>query len=293
MSGYPGIASSYNEGGVGFDYRLAMGIPDFWIKTLKEKRDEDWNLGQLYHELTSKRADEKTISYVESHDQALVGDKTIAFRLMDKEIYFNMKVDDTNIVIDRGMALHKMIRLITISTAGDGYLNFMGNEFGHPEWIDFPREGNNWSYKHAVRQWSLVDREDLKYKFLNNFDKKLIELVTEKNLLQIAEMEVQHNNDTDNVLAFSRSNLIFVFNFHPTQSFNDYGIAVPEGKYKHIFCTDNLDFGGFGRYDEGMTYYSDLIKHGESKYQVKLYLPARSALVLEKIPTPSVYQRLK
>jgi 1,4-alpha-glucan branching enzyme len=292
MSGYPGLASLFEDGGLGFDYRLAMGIPDFWIKTLKEKQDEDWDLGQLYHELTSRREDEKTISYVESHDQALVGDKTVAFRLMDKEIYFNMQVDDSNLVIDRGIALHKMIRLITIATSGGGYLNFMGNEFGHPEWIDFPREGNNWSYKHAVRQWSLVDREDLKYKYLNRFDKEIISLVKSKRILDIKELHVQHNSNDDNVIAFSRSNLIFIFNFHPTNSYTDYGISVPKGKFKYVLSSDKIDFGGFGRYDDTIIYYSDYSNIGSNNQQIKLYLPARTALVLEKMPVPSVYQRL-
>ncbi len=292
MSGYPGLASEYKDGGIGFDYRLAMGIPDYWIKTLKESRDEDWKIGQIYHELTAKRSDEKTISYTESHDQALVGDKTIAFRLMDKEMYYHMQVDDTNMVIDRGIALHKMIRLITIATSGGGYLNFMGNEFGHPEWIDFPREGNNWSYKYAIRQWSLVDRTDLKFQYLNNFDKRMIELVQSKNLMRIFPFHVLHLNDNDKVLAFSRSDLIFVFNFHPTHSFTDYGITVAEGKYRYLFSSDELIYGGFGRYDEGQIYHSINVTHGENYYQIKLYLPARSALVIEKIPIPSVYQRL-
>lgn len=293
MSGYPGIASLYKDGGVGFDYRLAMGIPDFWIRTLKESRDEDWQMGQIYHELTSKRADEKTISYAESHDQALVGDKTIAFRLMDKEMYFHMHINDSNLKVDRGLAIHKMIRLITLATAGGGYLNFIGNEFGHPEWIDFPREGNDWSYKHATRQWSLVDRTDLKYKYLNNFEKRMIAMVNEKNLLEIFPFHAQQINETDKVIAFSRSDLIFVFNFHPTQSYTDYGIPIPEGKYKYLFSTDELDYGGFGLYDETQVYNAQLLNQGEVNWNIKLYLPARSAIVLEKLPIPKVYQRLK
>ena len=293
MSGYPGIASKTEDGGIGFDYRLAMGVPDYWIKTLKESSDEDWNMGQIYHELTAKRADEKTISYAESHDQALVGDKTIAFRLMDKDMYFHMNIDDSNLEIDRGMALHKMIRLITLTTSGGGYLNFMGNEFGHPEWIDFPREGNGWSHKYAVRQWSLVDRTDLKFHFLNDFDKRMIELVNMKNLLQIFPFYSQSINNSDNIIAFSRSDLIFVFNFHPNQSFVDYGIPVSNGKYRYLFSTDELVYGGFGRYDETQVFNSQLISGEGDGHQIKLYLPARTAVVLEKIPIPNVYNRLK
>ncbi|MBQ8044884.1 MAG: 1,4-alpha-glucan-branching enzyme, partial [Bacteroidales bacterium] len=177
MSGMPGLALSFEKGGMGFDYRMAMGIPDYWIKMIKEKRDEDWSPSGIYWELTNRRADEKTVSYAESHDQALVGDKTIIFRLIDDQMYWHMSKNDDNMVVERGVALHKMIRLVTLATNGGAYLNFMGNEFGHPEWIDFPRQGNNWSYKYARRQWDLVDREDLKYCYLNEFDKQMIETI--------------------------------------------------------------------------------------------------------------------
>jgi 1,4-alpha-glucan branching enzyme len=292
MSGYPGIAAPVADGGMGFTHRLAMGIPDFWIKTLKEKEDENWNLGHIYHELTSKRSEEMVISYCESHDQALVGDKTIAFRLMDKEMYFHMLIDDTNLVIDRGMALHKMIRLITSTTAGGGYLNFMGNEFGHPEWIDFPRQGNGWSYKYATRQWSLVDREDLKYRFLNEFDKAMVQILRTENLTMIFPFYIQKVNEPDKIIAFSRSKYIFIFNFHPTASYTDYGIPVPEGRYKYLFSTDELRFGGFGRLDETQSYHSLMVQDDSKQQQIKLYIPSRTAIVLEKMPIPSVYQRL-
>ena len=184
MSGMPGLAEKVENGGFGFDYRLAMGIPDYWIKIIKEVPDENWDVSQLFYELTSRRSDEKTISYAESHDQALVGDKTIIFRLADKEMYWFMNKDSQNILIDRGIALHKMIRLLTIATSGGGYLNFMGNEFGHPEWIDFPREGNNWSYKYAKRQWNLLENPSLRYHYLADFDRDMIQLFTEANILE-------------------------------------------------------------------------------------------------------------
>jgi len=292
MSGYPGIATKVADGGIGFNYRLAMGIPDFWIKTLKEKEDELWDLGKIYHELTSKRTEEKVISYAESHDQALVGDKTIAFRLMDKEMYFHMLIDDTNLFIDRGVALHKMIRLITLTTGGGGYLNFMGNEFGHPEWVDFPREGNGWSYKYATRQWSLVDREDLKYQFLNEFDKAMIHLAIKSDLLNVFPFYLQKINDSDKIIAYSRSNLVFIFNFHPTKSFTDYGIPVAVGRYKYILGSDELKFGGFGRIDETQNYHSLIVSDKSQEQQIKLYLPSRTVTVLEKMPIPSVYDKL-
>ena len=176
MSGMPGIAAPTERNGYGFSYRLSMGVPDFWIKLVKETMDENWDMGKLMYELTQHRPEEKIISYCESHDQALVGDKTLIFRMIDAEMYNGMSKSYHSLTIDRGIALHKMIRLITFATSGGGYLNFMGNEFGHPEWIDFPREGNNWSFKYARRQWHLADNKDLKYFDLANFDRKMVKL---------------------------------------------------------------------------------------------------------------------
>ena len=211
MSGMPGLASPLKDGGYGFNFRMAMGVPDYWIKIIKELPDEAWNVSELYHELTSKRSDEKTISYAESHDQALVGDKTLIFRLLDKEMYHFMDKASQNLIVDRGLALHKMIRLSTASTGGGGYLNFMGNEFGHPEWIDFPREGNNWSYKYARRQWSLVDNMDLKYHWLGDFDKDMIHLLQENGLLNIPWCRLLADNRPDQIMAYERGQLYFRF----------------------------------------------------------------------------------
>ena len=282
MSGMPGLAIKFKDGGIGFDYRMAMGIPDYWIKTLKEKKDEDWHPTSIFWELTNRRSDEKTISYVESHDQALVGDKTVIFRLIDKEMYWHMSVGDTNGAVTRGMALHKMIRLVTLATINGGYLNFMGNEFGHPEWIDFPREGNGWSYKYARRQWDLVDREDLQYKLLNAFDNAMVELVSGINNFQALPIEQLWAKDDDQVLAFSRGNLIFVFNFSPFKSFSDYGILTPPGKYKVVLSSDSPQFGGFGNIDESVEHFTqhDELYSPLGKEWLKLYLPARSAQVL-------------
>ncbi len=280
MSGYPGIAGKIEDGGVGFDLRLSMGIPDFWIKMIKEKSDEEWNVGQIFHELSQHRVEERTISYVESHDQALVGDKTVLFRLVDKEMYSSMAKEQESLVVDRGIALHKMIRLITLGTATGGYLNFMGNEFGHPEWIDFPREGNDWSYKYARRQWNLVDDKLLKFHYLNDFDKEMIGLFNTYNLLPAIPIQL-HANEQDQVLAFHKDNFIFIFNFNPSVSFEGYGIAVPKGKYKVVLSTDREGFGGFERIDTSYIYYSENIPFSEN-HQIKLYIPARIAVVLER-----------
>jgi 1,4-alpha-glucan branching enzyme len=282
MSGMPGLAIPFKDGGIGFDYRMAMGIPDYWIKTLKEKKDEDWHPTSIFWELTNRRADEKTISYVESHDQALVGDKTVIFRLIDEKMYWHMMVDDNDMTVARGIALHKMIRLVTAATINGGYLNFMGNEFGHPEWIDFPREGNGWSYKYARRQWDLVDRKDLKYQFLNNFDNAMISLISDVYNFQALPVVKLWEKDSDQVLAFRRGDLIFVFNFNPSESFADYGILTPPGEYEVVLSSDDPEFGGYGNIDLGVHHFTQpdplYTPHGVA--WLKLYLPARSAQVL-------------
>jgi 1,4-alpha-glucan branching enzyme len=289
MSGMPGLGVPLDSGGFGFDYRMAMGTPDYWIKILKEKPDEQWNVSEIYYELTRRRDDELTIGYAESHDQALVGDKTIIFRLMDKEMYDSMNIGSNNLVIERGMALHKMIRLITLATCGGGYLNFMGNEFGHPEWIDFPREGNNWSYKYARRQWSLVDHPDLRYKFLNHFDRDMIHLIREEQILRHKWPYLLLENTGDQVLVFGRGDLVFIFNFHPIKSFSDYGFPVDPGKFLIRLNTDSVDYGGQGLVDGEMTYYSHPDQHTAPRHMLKIYIPARTALVLKKLPFKRVH----
>ena len=284
VSGMPGLASTFKDGGYGFDYRMAMNIPDYWIKIIKEQRDEDWKPSSIFWELTNRRADEHNISYCESHDQALVGDKTIIFRLIDADMYWHFRKGDENDVAHRGIALHKMIRLATASTINGGYLNFMGNEFGHPEWIDFPREGNGWSYKYARRQWNLVDNKELCYHYLGDFDHDMLQVLKSvKNIQKLPVQEIWHN-DGDQILAFSRGELVFVFNFSPTHSYTDYGFMVPEGKYEVVLNTDDKAYGGNGFADDSVAHFTnyDALLKKDGKGWLKLYVPARSAVVLRK-----------
>lgn len=285
VSGMPGLALTIDDGGYGFDYRLAMNIPDFWIKTIKEQKDEDWHPSAIWWETTNRRADEKTISYVESHDQALVGDKTVIFRLIDADMYWFMsKLVSSSYLVDRGIALHKMIRLVTASTINGGYLNFMGNEFGHPEWIDFPREGNNWSYKHAKRQWNLADDKNLKYHYLGDFDKAMLQLIKSIPSFHTTPVVKIWDKDDDNVLAYMRGDLLFIFNFNPEKSFSGYGFLAPQGEYKIVLDSDNIEFGGFGRIDDSVNHFTqyDELYAVHNKGWLKTYLPARTAIVLQK-----------
>jgi len=284
ISGMPGLAVRHSEGGVGFDYRLAMGVPDYWIRLIKEVSDKDWPMGHLWSELTNRRTDEKTIGYAESHDQALVGDKTLIFRLIDSDMYHHMRIGDENIKVDRGIALHKLIRFITLATAGNGYLNFIGNEFGHPEWIDFPREGNAWSYRYARRQWHLVDNPDLKYRFLARFDQDMITLAKRFRILEFSEIRLLYEHSDDKVFIFQRAGLLFVFNLHHARSHVDYRFEAPPGKYRIIIDSDAPEYGGHGRLQPDQ-YHMTLLDTSRDwkRYLLSLYLPTRTALVLQPV----------
>ena len=274
VSGMAGLAAPLAAGGVGFDYRMSMGVADHWIKWIKERTDEQWSMGEIWWELTNKRADEKTISYAECHDQALVGDKTIIFRLIDKEMYWSMNKGSQNLIVDRGIALHKLIRLVTAATAGNGYLNFMGNEFGHPEWIDFPREGNGWSYAYARRQWSLADNGLLRYGCLEAFDARMVHFLEDEKVLSQAP-QLLRADEEKKILIFRRKNVIFAFNFNPTQSYDNYGFETEDGEYELYFNTDEGVYDGFDRLHNG-----DL--HVTTDHTLRLYLPSRCGLVLVK-----------
>lgn len=286
VSGMPGMCAPVPDGGVGFDYRLGMAVPDFWIKLLKEVPDEEWNIWEMWHMMVDRLGTVKTVAYCESHDQALVGDKTLAFRLMDKQMYTDMNRSAENLVIDRGMALHKLIRLFTISLAGDAYLNFMGNEFGHPEWIDFPREGNGWSYAHARRQWSLSTNGFLRYSFLGEFDKAMIGLMRRYGVLASGFAYNHLMDEMNKTIVYShRGDLLFVFNWHPQRSIPGYEVPVPApGRYRIVLSSDAKRFGGYGRIDESVDAFSFPRTHADGSvgHYIKVYNLSRAALVLKK-----------
>ena len=278
MSGMPGMCLPIQDGGVGFDYRLAMGLPDMWVRTVKEKRDEDWSIGQMWGDMCLRRPGENTVAYVESHDQALVGDKTMIFRLADANMYTDMDKSCHNLVIDRAIALHKMIRLFTLGGGGEAYLNFMGNEFGHPEWIDFPREGNGWSFHYCRRQWSLRDNGFLKYQWLGDFDHDMVKLTKTSRMFTQRMGDLRMLSDADKVIAFERKGLLFAFNFHPARS--QTGVRIPvraATEYTVELSSDDEQYGGQGLV-EHMTYSTKLSEEG---HVLELYLPARTAVVLK------------
>ncbi|MBE7065494.1 MAG: 1,4-alpha-glucan-branching enzyme [Ruminococcaceae bacterium] len=281
MSAMPGMCLPIEDGGIGFDYRLSMGIPDLWIKLIKETPDECWNMYHLWYELTGRRPGEKYIGYTESHDQALVGDKTIIFRLCDSEMYTSMSKESQSYIIDRGIALHKMLRLITLSLGGEGYLNFMGNEFGHPEWIDFPREGNGWNHHYCRRQWHLADDKNLKYEYLLNFDKAMLEIAKKYKIFDKTPVQLYVDQDKQ-ILIYERNNLVFVFNFSPFNSYESYFVKVPKkGNYEPILSTDQYSFGGWNRIEMPMTYTATQEKGKDCGF--KMYLPARTAVCIAKV----------
>ncbi|KAH8677509.1 family 13 glycoside hydrolase [Xylariales sp. PMI_506] len=281
VSGMPALCLPLSLGGVGFDYRLAMAIPDMWIKILKEQSDEEWDMSKICWTLTNRRHGEKTIAYCESHDQALVGDKTLMMHLCDAELYTNMSIlSPLTPVIARGVALHKMIRLLTHGLGGEGYLNFEGNEFGHPEWLDFPREGNNNSFWYARRQMNLTEDQLLRYKDLNEFDRQMNLCEDKFGWLHSPQAYISLKNETDKVIVFERAGLVFVFNFHHETSYTDYriGIEVP-GTYRIVLDTDRKEVGGFGRIDEGTRFFTTPMEWNGRKNWTHIYLPSRVALI--------------
>lgn len=282
VSGMPALCVALSLGGIGFDYRLAMAIPDLYIKWLKEKEDADWNMGALTHTLINRRHGEKTVAYAESHDQALVGDKSLLMWLCDKELYTNMSILSVfTPAIERGLSLHKMIRLITHGLGGEGYLNFEGNEFGHPEWLDFPRDGNDNSYWYARRQFNLPDDDMLRYKFLNEFDSKMQWTEEKYGWLHSDPAYVSLKNEQDKVIVFERAGLLWIFNFHPTQSFTDYRVGIQAaGTYQIVLDTDDPAFGGFGRNAKGTRFFTTSFRWNERKNFIQVYIPVRTAIVL-------------
>ena len=281
MSAMPGMCLPIKDGGIGFDYRLSMGMPDFWEKIL-EKRDEDWDMGRLWYELSTCRPEEKRISYVESHDQALVGSKTTIFRLADSSMYWDMEKKIHNIVIDRTIALHKMIRWITISMGSEGYLNFMGNEFGHPEWIDFPREGNDYSFHYARRLWSLADNGLLKYDWLLKWDKIMLKQIKENKQLGNDIFRLWLDNDRK-VIAYRNADIVYIFNFHPQNSYDSFQVPIHDkGKFKVILDTDDKEFGGLSRISKDYVYESKNLENTDYD-GIEIYIPSRTALALKKV----------
>ena len=280
MSAMPGMCLPIKDGGIGFDYRLAMGEPDMWIRLLKERKDEDWDFNQIYYELANRWPGEKVIGYCESHDQALVGDKTLMFRLCDQEMYWCMDAGNNSAVIDRGIAIHKMLRLLTMTLGGEGYLTFMGNEFGHPEWIDFPREGNGWSYHYCRRQWSLADNPNLKYQYLRAFDKDMIAAAKKHRVIAAQDKQLLVHNG-DNVLVYQKGGATFAYNFDPCRSFDGYFIPMAEeGEYRVVLSTDDYCYGGHGRIAH-QSYTATI--HPDGRVGFRIYLPSRTAVMLRKI----------
>jgi 1,4-alpha-glucan branching enzyme len=283
VSGMPALCLPLSLGGMGFDYRLAMAIPDLYIKWLKEKEDSEWEMSALTWTLTNRRHGEKTIAYAESHDQALVGDKSLMMWLCDAELYTNMSVLSTRTpAISRGLAMHKMIRLITHGLGGEGYLNFEGNEFGHPEWLDFPREGNGNSFHYARRQFNLVDDQLLRYRFLNEFDKHMQHTEERFGWLAAPPAYVSLKHDGDKVIAFERAGLLWIFNFHTTQSFTDYRVGVEKaGTYRIVINTDAERFGGFNNIDESTRFFTTPFAWNNRANFIQVYLPTRTAMVCD------------
>ncbi|KAL4441059.1 hypothetical protein ABPG77_010490 [Micractinium sp. CCAP 211/92] len=297
VSGMPTFCRPWTEGGVGFDYRLQMAIADKWIEVLSKSDDWSWNMGNIVHTMTNRRYAEACVGYAESHDQALVGDKTIAFWLMDKEMYDYMGAPGYgpgSPIIDRGIALHKMIRLLTMALGGESYLNFMGNEFGHPEWIDFPRDdtydpstgafvpGNGGSLEKCRRRWDLADAEYLKYKYMQAFDRAMMHLDKAFGFVSAPHQWVSRKDEGDKIIVVERGDLVFVFNFHPTNSYTDYRVGCYKpGAYKVVLSSDEEVFGGWKNVtkDSSVEFHAQQADFDNRPNSIMVYAPSRTVVV--------------
>ncbi len=211
-----------------------------------------------------------------------MGDKTLSHYLYNDDIYHNMNVFVSNTNVDRATALHKMIRLFVMGLGGEAYLNFMGNEFGHPEWIDFPREGNGFSYHYARRQWDLRDNTELKYHNLFNWDKAMNALEKKFKWLSSGHQYVTLTHEGDKLVVFERGDLIFVFNFHICNSYEHYKIGTMWAS-DHIIVL-NSDCGQFGGLDRLKPAQEIFFPHKREGWNnrpnsIQIYIPARSCIV--------------
>jgi len=269
FSGAPGMSCSPDNAGLGFDYRFAMGLPDFWAKFIEEGR----TMGQMWHELTNRRHYDKTISYTECHDQCINGDDAFIWRMIKDDMYTHMSVFSDSWKCSRGVALHKLMRFITLGSAGQGWLNFMGNEFGHPEWID--------AEDYAHRQWHLAETTHLKYSKLDAFDRNLLRLVREYPEQFQRGPRFRYIHEEERILAFERGTLLFVFNFHELQAQKHLDLMVTPGKYTEIFSSDELAYAGHGNLSTRTPgeHFSDAAS-GVLEQRITLYVPPLAGLAL-------------
>ncbi len=279
MSGMPGMCMPIAEGGIGFDYRLSMGIADMWINTVSKKDSEDWMVEKMWHEMCLRRKGEKTVAYVESHDQALVGDQTMIFRLAGDAMYTDMERGIHTPVIRRAIGVHKMARLLTIAAGGEAYLNFMGNEFGHPDWIDFPREGNDWSYEYCRRQWSLQENPFLQYQGLGRFDQDMLKLVEASDIFDEFLPQLLLMNEEKKSIVFSRNDYVFAFNFHPENSYDAHIPLLEKAEYQLVLSSDDEKYEGANRVPNP-TENTETVG-GEAYWDINV--PSLTALVFKKV----------
>jgi 1,4-alpha-glucan branching enzyme len=272
FSGMPGLTCPPKEGGLGFDYRFAMGIPDYWEKCIESPRD----MGSLWYETTNHRPYDRTVSYVECHDQCINGHDAMIWRLIGKDMYDYMAVFTDNWNTSRGLAFYRLMRLVTLCTADAGYLNFMGDEFGHPEWLD--------DESRAHRQWHLAGRADLKYAGLAAWDRAQMTLVAGR-LPDFQQQPLfRFIHEDDRILAFERGRLLFVFNFHELQAKTNLLFAVTPGKYVERLSSDETAFAGKGNLCVGVPpveHFTRVLDHRHEQ-DVSLYLPPMTALVLHR-----------
>ncbi|KAG8075748.1 hypothetical protein GUJ93_ZPchr0006g43795 [Zizania palustris] len=276
---YPGLCEPTTQGGLGFDYWVNLSIPEMWLWHLENVPGQEWSMNKIMKVLISKNCN--MLSYVENHNQSISGRKSFAEIILHKEKCSNNSVSDDGIF--RACSLLKIIKLLTFSTSGGAYLNFIGNEFAHPKRIEFPMSGNDYSFGLANRQWELLEKGVHKHIF--NFDKDLMSLDGKERLILRGSPNIHHCDDTSMFISFTRGPFLFVFNFNPDATSGLYSVGVDEaGEYQLILNTDETKYGGRGelKSNQYMKRTSDN-RVGGCRNSLELALPSRSAHVYKLV----------
>ncbi|KAH7682202.1 1,4-alpha-glucan branching enzyme protein [Dioscorea alata] len=194
---YPGLCESTTQGGLGFDYYVNLSVTDLWLWLLQDVPDQAWSMSKIVNVLVnSQSSNRRMLVYCENHNQSISGGRSFAEILFGNNNQNFIGLEDFEF---RGSSLHKMIRLISFSIGGSAYLNFMGNEFGHPNRVEFPMESNNYSFAFANRKWDLLKDKGL-HMGLFNFDKEMMKLDEKEQILSRNPSTVHHVDDSKMVI---------------------------------------------------------------------------------------------
>ena len=278
VSGLPGLARPALLGGVGFDYRLQMGLPDFFESVAKDVMDDGISPSRIWHALVSRRFDERHIGYVESHDQAIVGGQSLIFRLLGPKMYTDMHAETQSHDVHLAVAVVNVAKSIVFFLGGEAWMSFIGNEFGHPDWVEFPTPDNDDCFEYAYRKWYLATDSALMYEKMAAFDRDLMHQRKIAVTWDESYMTAPLLDDNRKLSVFHRDRVVLVCNTTTDVSYEDVWVPVPEqGNYRVILSTEEHRYGGYGRVNENMQYATIAV---DGNAYIRLYVPSMSAIFM-------------